>query len=100
MCHTSRLAHLSFSFSFFSIYVLIDSVCLLGVLLLEQAGLLADAARHVRHLVVVAVGDARTVEGSHQVVHLLTAANQSAERKLMVRTLLLDLTNLVSIRPI
>lgn len=97
MSHPSRLAH---PFSLLQIYIVDHSVSLLGVLLLEQAGLLADAARHVRHLVVVAVGDARAVEGRHQVVHLLAAADKGAERKLMVRTLLLDLTNLVSIGPI
>ena len=76
-----------------------SSVSLLGVLLLKQASLLADAAGHVRHLVVVAVGDASAVERGHQVVHLLAATNQRAEWKLVIRSLLFDLTNFVCVGP-
>ena len=76
-----------------------SSVSLLGVLLLKQTSLLADAAGHVRHLVVVAVSDASAVERSHQVMHLLAATNQRAKWKLVIRSLLFDLTNFVCVGP-
>lgn len=75
------------------------SVRLLRVLLLQQASFLADPARHVRHLVIVAVSNACAMECSHQVVHLLTASDQRTEGQLVVRTVFLDLTNFIRVRP-
>ena len=52
----------------------------------------------MRHLIVVAVRNTGAVERRHQVVHLLAATNQGSEGQLVIRAILLNLADLVSIR--
>ena len=52
------------------------------------------------HLVVMTICNTRLVESSHQVVHLLAATDEGSEGKLVVRSGILDLLDLIGVRPI